>query len=233
MEKTFHKKLILMEELRPGSAVHMVFELTDSDRVMKTTVYDIVGKKIILAQTSPPLLRAHLGEQVRISFIVKKKGIKDMRLAFSAVVEDFIPKYEISSCQTVPAVVLYQITDLEETKRRMFYRIAPPLKNDLAVMQGNKMMKVIDISLGGAKLSCPAAHILKPDEKIQLTFIFTGKFFTIDARVVRVEQKTDPVTYRKTQVVSIQYETSDREFGRILAMKIMTMERERLAEGKY
>lgn len=222
-----------MEELRLGLAVHMVFELSDPNRVMKTTVYDIEGKKIILAQTSPPLLRSHRGERVRISFIVKKKGIKDVRLAFSADIEDFIPNYEMSSYQTVPAVVLYQITDLEEIDRRMFYRIAPPLKNDLVVMLGNEKMKVIDLSLGGAKLSYPAARILEYDEKIQLAFHFDRRRFSVDARVVRAEQKTDPKTHKKTQTVSIQFETNDREFGRFLALKIMNMERERLSEGKY
>jgi hypothetical protein len=222
-----------MEELRPGQACHMVLELSDPNRVMKTIVYDIAGKQIILAQTSPPLLRSHLRERVRISFIVKKKGIKDVRLAFSADIEDFIPNYEMSSYQTVPAVVLNQITDFVEIDRRMFFRIAPPLKNDLVVLLGNEKMNVIDISLGGAKLSYSASRILEPDEKIQMTFHLGHRRITVDARVIRMEQKTDPITYKKTQTVSIQFETNDREFGRFLALKIMNMERERLSEGKY
>ena len=214
-------------------AVHMVFELSDSNRVRKTIVYDIVGKKIILAQTSPPLLRSHLGERVRISFAIKKKSIKNTLLAFSAEIKEYIPKYEMNSYQTVPAVVLHQITGLKEIERRMFYRITPPPNHDLEVILGNEKMNVIDISLGGAKLSHSIERILEPYEKIQLTFHFNRRRYTIDAKVIREEQKTSPITKKKTQTVFIQFETNDREFERLITLKIMTLERQRLSESKY
>lgn len=214
-------------------AVHMAFELSDSNRVRKTIVYDIVGKKIILAQTSPPLLRSHLGERVRISFVIKKKGIKNSLLAFSAEIKEYIPNYEMNSYQTVPAIVLHQITDLKEIERRMFYRITPPPNNDLEVMLGNEKMNVIDISLGGAKLSHSRECILEPYEQIQLTFRFDRRRFTIDAKVIREERKTYPITDKKTQTVFIQFERNDREFERFIALKIMTLERQHLSESKY
>lgn len=222
-----------MEELKPGTAVHIVLEMSDPNRGMSTIVYDIIGKKIVIAQTSPPLLRSHLGESVRVSFLVKIKGIKDTRLAFSANIIEFIPNYEMSSFQTVPAVLLEQKTQLEEIDRRMFYRLAPPLRTDLKIMLGNEKVGIIDVSLGGVRITHSMKHIMQANEEIELTIFINSRLYKVMARIIRVEQKFDNVKSKKIQVMALQFETITQEFGRALAMKIMMMERQRLAEGKY
>jgi len=222
-----------MEELKPGMAVHMVLELSDPNRVMKTVVYDIMGKKIILAQTSPPLLRSHLGESVRVSFIFKLKGIKDVRLAFRGNIVAFMPDYKMSFDQVVPAIVVDRKSELEEIDRRMFYRITPPLNSAMTVMMGNAKMNVVDISLGGAKFVHTMEREFLPGEEIDLTVILDNRRFNVKARIVRAEKKFDTVRAKRTRTISVQFENNSQEFGRALAMKIMMMERQRLVAGKY
>ena len=211
----------------------MVLDLSDPNRVMKTVVYDIMGKKIILGQTSPPLLRSHLGESVRVSFIIKLKGIKDVRLAFQADIVAFMPDYKMSFDQVVPAIILDRKTELEEIDRRMFYRIEPPLNSAMTVMMGNAKMNVVDISLGGAKFTHTAEREFLPGEEIDLMATLDNKRFSVKARVVRAERKFDPLKAKRTQMISVQFENNSQEFGRALALKIMMMERQRLVAGKY
>ena len=221
-----------MSELKPGISVDVVLE-SDPNRLRKTIIYDIEGRKVILAQTSPPLLRSHLGEPVRVSFATKIKGVRDTRLAFCGDIVEFIRDYEMSSSQTVPAVVTEQRTELEEIDRRMFYRIAPSLNSGLEVLLGNEKISIIDISLGGAKLLHSIERMLQTNEQIALTILMDRQRFDVKARIVRVEQKFDPAKSMKTQTTSLQFGENSQEFGRALAKKMMLMERQRLAEGKY
>lgn len=228
----FGGEYLFMEGLRPGMAIDMVLEMSDPNRAMKTIIYDIIGRRIIIAQTTPPLLRSNLNERVRVSFIVKVKGIKDARLAFSATIIEFIPGYEMSSDQTVPAIALEQKTELEEIDRRMFFRIPPPLKSDITIMVRDEKAGIIDISLGGAKIIHSAGYELKPHEEIEMAIIMQGRRFNVRATVIRTEQKFNPAKAKKVQITSVQFAADDRELSHALARMIMLMERQHLAKGK-
>lgn len=221
-----------MEGLRPGMAIDMVLEMSDPNRAMKSIIYDIIGRRIIIAQTTPPLLRSNLDERVRVSFIVKVKGIKDARLAFSANIIEFMPGYEMSSQLTVPAIVLEQKTELKEIDRRMFFRIPPPLNSDLTIMVRNEKVSIIDISLGGAKIVHSAGYELQPQEEMEMSIIVQRRRFNVKAKVIRTEQKFNPAKAKKVQITSVQFAADDRELSHALARMIMMMERQHLAKGK-
>ena len=228
----FGGEYLYMDGLRPGMAIDMVLEMSDPNRAMKTIIYDVIGKRIIIAQTTPPLLRSNLDERVRVSFILKLKGIKDARLAFSATIIEFIPGYEMSSHQTVPAIVLEQKTELEEIDRRMFFRIPPPLNSDITIMVRNERVGIIDISLGGAKIIHSTRYEPQLHEEIEMTIIMQRRRFNVKAKAIRTEQRFNPVKAKKVQITSVQFAADDRELSHALARMIMMMERQHLAKGK-
>ena len=60
--------VIVVERLRPGLYVNLIFEMTSPYLAMKASIYDVIGSRVVISQTSPPLLLSHLGKEVNVSF---------------------------------------------------------------------------------------------------------------------------------------------------------------------
>ena len=210
------------DKIRPGDSVRVVLDKDDNNRVMKGMVYEVDGKRILLSQTSPPLLSSHRGLHARISFSTRGKDGPQQR-AFIASIADFIPGYKISSSQAVPAVVLEQKTGPQIFNRRMFVRVKPAWKSGLNAMYGSRKMTILDISLTGARLSGPQTLGMEKSEKARIRFIFDNKWFDVDAKVIRAELKAG------LQYLSIQFAPNQGEFEHHLSKKLLMIQREHLA----
>jgi PilZ domain len=220
-----------VKRLKPGFNITMVFEFGDEDKGLKTMVYDVKGKNIVLSQTSPPMLQSHIGRRVKVSFVVKREGLQDIQLNFAAEIVDFKKNYEISSSQSVPVIMLEQKSDLEEINQRKYCRIKPPKNSNLTVLMENDRISIIDISLGGARLALDQEERLpEPDKEVKMAFLIDGRIFNTRARLVRVEEERDAPRSSNQKVFAIQFDSADSEFERFLFKKIMMMERQLLGE---
>jgi hypothetical protein len=209
----------------------MVFEIGDEDKELKTMVYDVKGKNIVLSQTSPPLLQSQIGQRVKVSFVIKREGLQDIHLAFAAEVADFKKNYEISSSQSVPVIMLEQKSDLEEINQRKYCRIKPPQNSNLTVMMEDDRISIIDISLGGARLAQAQEEcLMQPDQQLKMAFLIDGRLFNTHARLVRVEEHDDASRPSRLQIFAVQFDSADSEFERFLFKKIMMMERQLLGD---
>jgi len=208
--------------VRPGDAVQIIIQADNEDHVLKGTVYEVDGKKILLSQTSPPLSRSHRGLHARISFSARSKGGSEQR-AFIASIAGFLPGYQISSSQTVPAVILEQKTGPQLFNRRMAVRVKPTLNSGLTAMYDASRMTVIDISLTGARLSGQQPLGVEKGAQVSIRFIFDSKWFDADASVVRLESKAG------LHYMSVQFAPDQSEFEHHLGKKLLMIQREHLA----
>lgn len=223
---------MVSEKLRPGLSINLIFDVLSPFLAMKSSLYDVRGSRVIISQTSPPILPSHVGEEVSISFVTKNKGQRVTRYGFSARVIKLIPNYEIFSSQRVPAVELEQKSDVKEINRRAMFRITPTRNSKIKIMLGNETVDIVDISLGGAKIKHAMGRVLEPNEEIRLTLIIEYRKFTVPSRVIRVDQIRNSVNSHAAQLVSVQFDSTEQEFGNTLSMNILMMERQRLADSR-
>ncbi|MDQ5988503.1 MAG: hypothetical protein CSYNP_04263 [Syntrophus sp. SKADARSKE-3] len=220
-----------VKRLKPGFTIKIAFEMGDAGPGLKTMVYDIRGKSIVLSQTSPPVLQSNVGKWVKVSFSIKKKGLQDIHLVFAAEIVNFQNDYEISPSQNVPVIMLEQKTDLEEINSRQYCRIQPPQNSNLTVMMENDRISIIDISLGGARLAqAGEERPLRLNQQIKMAFLIDGRLFSTCAKLVRVEDPGEGSRSSPVQVFAVQFDSADSEFERFLFKKIMMMERQLLGE---
>jgi len=220
-----------VKRLKPGFTITIAFETGDDGRRLRTMVYDIQGKSIVLSQTSPPMLQSHVGKWVKVSFAITRKSLQDIHLVFAAEIVDCQNDYEISPSQNVPVIMLEQKTDLEEINSRQFCRIRPPGNSNLTVMMGDDKISIIDISLGGARLAQTGKEGgLQMNQKINMAFLIDGRVFKTRAKLVRMEEECNDARLSQMQVFAVQFDAVDKDFERFLFKKIMMMERQILGE---
>jgi hypothetical protein len=220
-----------VKRLKPGFNITMLFEIGDEDKGLKTMVYDVKGKNIVLSQTSPPMLQSQIGQRVKVSFVIKREGLQDIHLAFAAEIVDFKKNYEISSSQSVPVIMIEQKSDLEEINQRRYCRIKPPKNSNLTVMMADDRISIIDISLGGARLAqAQDERPLQPDQQVKMAFLIDGRLFNTRAKLVRMEERDDGSRPSGLQIFAVRFDSADSEFERFLFKKIMMMERQLMGE---
>jgi hypothetical protein len=212
----------IRDNIRPGDSVQVILEPDMDDHVKKGTVYEVDGKRILLSQTSPPLSDFHRGLHAQVAFAVRGKNGPEQR-AFMAAIAGFLPRYEISSSQIVPAVILEQLTSSYAFNRRTFVRVKPVRKSGLAAICGVSKLTVIDISLVGARLSASEKPRMEMNDKVSIKFIFDTRWFDVDATVVKVTAKTG------LHYVSVQFAPDQKEFEHHLGRKLLMIQREQLA----
>jgi hypothetical protein len=79
--------------LRHGSIVEINLDASSvRASSLKARVYDVIGKRFILSQTSPPIRPSHVERTLYISYISKDR-IPARRLGFSATLTGFSRDY--------------------------------------------------------------------------------------------------------------------------------------------
>lgn len=154
--------------LKPGLAISLVVH-TDIKKeiydIRTSTLHDMDGKKLIIAQPDPALLTALMNKVILISFLTDEKA-NPVRYGFQARIIDFIKEYQLSSSQTAPAIVVQQKSIPEHYNLRMFFRIQPPSNSGFQITVYDQPLGIINISIGGALIS--ATHSQSVEFKFEI-----------------------------------------------------------------
>ena len=210
--------------IRPGTSIHIV----DQDSNMKSMVYDVIDRRIIIAQTSPPLTRRSINGEISISFVTKRSG-QPIRYALRAVVTDFIAKYELAST-TVLAVGLEQKTPLEVDTLRMDYRVRPPADSNISVAWKGQNLNIIDVSLGGLQFDYRGNDLPKMGEALKIILKIDDNSLELTANVIKI---TAPVSDELCiRYIGVKFVGSRRDYERYLTQKILEIQRGLLVDGK-
>ncbi|MCK9363548.1 MAG: PilZ domain-containing protein [Syntrophales bacterium] len=210
--------------IRPGISIDVV----DQDRHMKSIAYDVIDRRIIIAQTAPPLTKYNLNREITLTFILKQGGTP-FRYGLQARVTDFIPNYKLASTEVV-AVGLERTTNPEICNLRMDFRVHSPADSNFAIEMKGRKLSIIDVSAGGFQFSYRGDDLPRINEDFEMTLIIDGDSLRLKANVLRI---TTPLHHdRSLRHVCVKFVGSSREYERHLMKKIIEIQRKLLNEGK-
>lgn len=223
-----------MPDLKVGSRIDIIFEneiMKNKAHFMKALVYDIEKSKIIVSQTSPALNRHFLDRRVMVSFITKV-GSRNLRFGFPSRLIDLVNDYKIASGQSVEAIVLQQYKKSELVDFRMYFRVTPGRQSDVSLILKEEKVNLIDISLGGARFTCPKDYSLNSGDKVKFKLLIGINVFNLDTRVRDVWTPEDASANKYLQYVRVEFKYDDKQLEASLGKAILKIERQLLSEGK-
>ncbi len=214
-----------MTPIRPG----MPLDIIDQNRLMKSMTYDVINRRIIIAQTTPPLTQYNLNREISLTFLVNKDG-QSVRYGVQAKVTDFITDYKLASSE-VTAVGLEQKTKLDTYDLRLDYRVHPPADSNIRIERKGQMLNIIDISAGGFQFSYRGEDAPKMKEELKIALIIDESFLEISAKVLRITTNAsrDP----NLHYVGAKFMGGSRDYERYLMRKILEIQRKLITDGKH
>ena len=206
----------------------MSLDIFDQERHMKSLIYDVINRRIIIAQTSPPITKYILNRLISLTFLVRKDG-QPVRYGVQAKVTDFITNYELASSR-VTAVGLEQKTRLDTYDLRLDFRLRPPPNNELSIEWEERKLNIIDISAGGFQFSYRGGDLPKMKNEFKISLIIDEYFFKLTAKVLNIAAPVsqDPDLH----YVGAKFIGNSRSYERYLMKKILEIQRKLLTEGK-
>jgi len=197
--------------------------------VKSSMVYDVEGETAILAQTSPPIPESMRSGNIVVTFLVRKNGAMARR-GFSARIVEFID-YTLSSGETVRALKVERIGELEDCCVRMRYRVRPMSTSGISMIVDGTKVSIVDISLGGAKICYDKSLRLERDTVVKAKIDIDGRTYAIEAHLLRTsngasEGFTDDLCFAALRFMGIDKKVED-----VLSQKIRDIERQALSRG--
>ncbi len=187
----------LTRALGPQSRIDLILtldvvkELID---VRPTVIYDWDSNdRLIVAQTSPPILRSQVGRKVEISFVIfDREANKTRRFGFTTVILELLLNYEIRAGVTEQALLIaYPTKGVIETSVRLHYRVEPSSEHniDVDLRDAEGQVHLLDLSLGGLLVSWDGRGELKRGQETRLVLNLMGQTAVVRARVARIFER--------------------------------------------
>ncbi len=150
------QKELFLACLRPGTHVDLVIRRDEDEESVEargSMLHDISrDRKIILAQTSPPLNRSFIGQYLEVTFLVRLDDVPGgrlLRVGYATKLLEVIPDYQLGANLSEPVLVVDLPPRLDETSLRMHFRVVPPLELGLKAFVGASTLRnVIEAEAG-------------------------------------------------------------------------------------
>lgn len=220
-----------MADVRPGIGVEFFYHSDyekENAHAMRSIVYDLAGKKIVLAQSSPSVLRSSVNRTIILTYVVKKDG-QASRVGFPARIVNLIDNYRLSSGQLVPAIVVEQEGEPRSFNLRFSFRIRVSSAGVMAFRIGGERVNLIDISLGGARISVRSTMGLRPTGRVRVSIAFDDGTFDAEAEILRVWRPAPEKNRQNLDIAALKFINPSSALERALGGAILTLERQRLA----
>jgi len=219
-------------DLKPGLSVRIVTDVdTAREKIVAkpSTVHEVNGSTAILAQTDPPILTSMLQKDIVVTYLVKKNEMME-RQGFPARILQFID-YRLNPEHTVKAIVVERVGQERPYNIRMSYRATPTGKSGLSMAVNGTPVHVIDISLGGAKVSHDRSLRLRYDMVVSTHLVLGEKTYTTEAHILRT---WDGATegFKGLFFATMEFVNMDRTVEQALSLKIQDIEREVLQKER-
>jgi hypothetical protein len=221
-------------ELKAGMPLDIVFEgeLNEPNaHYMKAVIYDYDRKFLTISQTSPPLNTRFLNRRLLMTFLVRQDK-RTLRFGFGAKLVNLIPDYEISSGNSVEALLVQVHGEPEPTDFRMYFRVKPPSNTDVCLFIEENKVNLMDISLGGAKFTYSRRYLLRPGDVVKFKLIIGVEVFNIESIIRNIAQADAGATNKNIQYVSVEFLHRDKLMEISLGKAIMEIERSLLSAGR-
>jgi hypothetical protein len=217
--------------IKPGTAIIIVVDphpQRETTDVRRSIIYDILGGKIIIAQTDPPIGKKH--KAITVSALTRQRG-EPVRYGFKVKIDNFIKEYRISTSQLVPAILVIPQTESQPCNLRACYRISPDSRSGLGLSLSWYPLNLLNISIGGACFSHNYGLHLAQGLEITPTLTIDDQAYPIESTIKRI---SIPEDYRRGQgleFISIEFNKMSLEASKALARKIIEAQRKNQAHA--
>jgi hypothetical protein len=226
-----------MTYLKPGLPINLIVNtnfIREINDIRTSIIHDIIGKKLIIAQTDPALSTSLQDQTITISFLASEKE-NSPRYGFQATIVDFIKEYQLPSSQTVPAIVVMQKSVPEYYNLRTFYRIQPPGDFGLLMSIFGQPVSIMEISIGGAIAGASPnfdlEYIFETGKTLKITLTIDDEDFHLEAQIKRISYPEDQKWGRDLKFVAMEFYGRTPELDRALGEKIINIQREIRSQG--
>jgi hypothetical protein len=212
----------------PGLNVKLVVEVdpqTELINARNSTVYNVDGERLVLAQTEPAIGNSMLHKGITVTYLVKgRSGL--LRYGFSAVVTGFIDYHELKSTREVQALSVWKRANPTPYNIRRCYRVEPTGRSGLDMSIHAKKVNILDISLGGVRFTYATDSLeLYPASVVEVRFDIGGIICKTDATILRTWNEEDEGLRRGLSFAAAEFLNVTRIFERELSHKIREIER--------
>jgi hypothetical protein len=221
-----------MVSIRPGVTADVIFEGDETKQQiprMQSMVYSVEGKCVLLSQTTPLISNAWLGKRLLVTFLEANEGTS-LRYGFWGRLKG-LKNYELTPSQLVPALVLEQETEPRKYNLRMDFRIKPVINKGLGAFFQGTPVTIVDISVGGIRISTKTDLSLKVHDTIKLTIGVDDAKFDVEGKVIRAWSAKAGGGSGLNFYASVQFLDNQTARESLLSRKIILLERELLAHG--
>jgi len=201
-------------------------ELAD---VRNAVVYDVDSSGIVLSQTNPPFTKYHIGKEITVTYLVKRKE-GPIRIGFSGKVLNILNDYSLHSSKTVQAVNIIRESELKIYDLRMHYRVNPKSDSGIHLYVGNEKVNLLDISIGGARFCHPIDNPIELGVMIKMILTIDWERFDVEAKSVNVWYPSEIGRRADLEYVSVQFFKMDKKCSHLLSGKILAIQREFLSK---
>jgi hypothetical protein len=215
-------------DIRPGLPVKIVVDIDhirETNDVRNSIVFDVIEKKLITAQTTPSLLKSMINKTVVISYLARENK-EIVRYGFDATIVDIVNDYELSADNRTQAVILLKKTNPVQYNLRFFFRAEPPSNSGLSMSIYGKSINILDISIGGAKISHNKELKLEPGRVIDIKLTIDGTVFDINAHIIRIWAHQEEKMVKSLEFVALEFINTNIQFKNTLGKKIINIQRE-------
>lgn len=217
--------LVPQKRLELITAEDLIRETID---VRTTIIYDLDDQgRMIVAQTSPPILHSWAGREITASFLTRDDDNRDLiRYGFPTKIEDFWSEYQLREDVVEPAVLLGPpLAEVEIRSVRLLYRVEPSSRHEIGLAiprLTDSEVNLIDISQGGLQFSCRDSVDLVRGQTIRLTLNVGGNSLDLDARVARTDEREGS----RLAYIGVQFMNPEPHQVRIIQQAVQSIIRE-------
>jgi hypothetical protein len=207
--------------------VDLVLERNDQRETLETRpslVYDLRGKLLVLAQVSPALGKANVGELMEITFLTRRfvagGEAESIRSGYVDRLQDVVQNFPLGDGLRQPALVFQAPQELKLMNLRMHHRLIPPLEfamRAVATVRGTARVPlkipatIADISLGGALLLHDPKWEPEHNSEFHLELFWDSGSLELRAQVIRQSLRTvSKVEVKGSTAIRFQYEDASQ-----------------------
>ncbi len=227
-------------DIRPGLNIRVVTAvdlLKETIHVGSAVIYDTDGPTLTISQTDPPILKSMLEREIEITYLTKENG-EPVRHGFPARIKEFVDQYQLNESHKVKAIVVAPRGEEGPYNLRMFYRVEPTSRSELSMTVSGEPVSILDISLGGARLSYPKTLVLHSNSFPEASLHIDSTTYSVRIRIVRTWDGSVDGFSQELRFAATEFLYSDNNLEQILSRKIREIEVEprreeaqRIADG--
>jgi len=215
-------------DIRPGLPVKIA---VDTDHIKETTdvrnsiIFDIVEKHLIIAQTEPPISKSRINKTIAVTYLAKENR-EVVRYGFDATIVDIVKNYELSASKRTQAVILSIKSIPVQYNLRFFFRAEPASNSSISMSIDGKYVNILDISIGGAKISHKRELKFQTGKIIDLKLSIDSNILDLNAVIVRTWEPREERMAKSLGFVALEFINTNMQFKNMLGKKIISIQRE-------